>query len=751
MLRLSGLIAILSLIFLSGLSTAGAQTGAIFSADSQIIFLQDCQGGAMVCLEEIPVSDWPDYAFTMDGIQYNGPFATCRQDTLSIYSYEFLFGKGNSGPYRLDAWVVNGTSFSGVFQTMSDLVDSMNLWDPAGSWVLQPALFQIHGGHPGSKYSQMSLTVLAINSPAVIGYNQSFIPLARGLEVEKGIHQLIAINSSAGLVDTLTIVAGCEQVWSQVIKTEVGMTGSTCVDLSTLTGVPGMAVSLCPGPFLASQAILDPALSCISWTGLSVGTDTVCLSTCDEYGFCVDATLVIQVLYPGALDAIDLTVREGGVASICPPTISLPGNPLSLTNLCPEGSGEHAQLNITAGALCADLEGLTRGGPEYACLEICTDQGVCDTLTYAIQVTFQDTMELHLDVLIQMEETYCPDLSTLPGDTIQLTNLCPSGSGVHIEASIDPLTKCVNVKGILPGEDSLCLLLQDEFGNEILTFLTIRVHPPAASVHQVDLVVGESIEFCPDLSELAGDLNSVINDCDGSASGLLEVILDTGTGCVQMTGLTTGVGEVCLILCDEWGTCDSFFLQIHVLDSMASVPTVAVDDQGIMVRNQIINLRVLENDQWSGTDVSVTILPGSGPILGSAIVEIDNSITYRPDLDVCGLDAFGYILCTSEGCDTAVVTIDIECEDVIVLRANTGFSPNGDGINDYFTFEGLENYPKNTLEVYNRWGNRILKRENYQGNWDGTWGSLVVPDGTYFFILAPEGHPSLSGYVHIHR
>lgn len=78
MLRLSGLIAILSLIFLSGLSTAGAQTGAIFSADSQIIFLQDCQGGAMVCLEEIPVSDWPDYAFTMDGIQYNGPFATLQ-------------------------------------------------------------------------------------------------------------------------------------------------------------------------------------------------------------------------------------------------------------------------------------------------------------------------------------------------------------------------------------------------------------------------------------------------------------------------------------------------------------------------------------------------------------------------------------------------------------------------------------------------------------------------------------------------
>ena len=81
-----------------------------------------------------------------------------------------------------------------------------------------------------------------------------------------------------------------------------------------------------------------------------------------------------------------------------------------------------------------------------------------------------------------------------------------------------------------------------------------------------------------------------------------------------------------------------------------------------------------------------------------------------------------------------------ECEDVIVLRANTGFSPNGDGINDYFTFEGLENYPKNTLEVYNRWGNRILKRENYQGNWDGTWGAWLFRMEPTFYP-GPEGHP----------
>ena len=36
-------------------------------------------------------------------------------------------------------------------------------------------------------------------------------------------------------------------------------------------------------------------------------------------------------------------------------------------------------------------------------------------------------------------------------------------------------------------------------------------------------------------------------------------------------------------------------------------------------------------------------------------------------------------------------------------------TPNGDGANDVLTFRGLEYYPDNTLTIFNRWGNIILK------------------------------------------
>jgi gliding motility-associated-like protein len=78
------------------------------------------------------------------------------------------------------------------------------------------------------------------------------------------------------------------------------------------------------------------------------------------------------------------------------------------------------------------------------------------------------------------------------------------------------------------------------------------------------------------------------------------------------------------------------------------------------------------------------------------------------------------------------------------------FSPNGDGNNETWVLEGLENYPNNRVEVFNRWGQPVFASDNYQNNWNGTTNDgNALPAGTYYYILTLIGDEtiSLSGHI----
>ncbi|WP_026348545.1 T9SS type B sorting domain-containing protein [Eudoraea adriatica] len=101
-------------------------------------------------------------------------------------------------------------------------------------------------------------------------------------------------------------------------------------------------------------------------------------------------------------------------------------------------------------------------------------------------------------------------------------------------------------------------------------------------------------------------------------------------------------------------------------------------------------------------------------------------------------------------------------EDIEVFNVVT---PNGDGIHDVLSIRGLEDFPDNTIRIYNRWGVQVYATNAYntQGNvFDGTsQGRATVdvdnklPVGTYFYILDyinDDGiQKSLSGYIYINR
>ncbi|RRN76687.1 gliding motility-associated C-terminal domain-containing protein, partial [Pseudoxanthomonas sp. SGD-10] len=83
-----------------------------------------------------------------------------------------------------------------------------------------------------------------------------------------------------------------------------------------------------------------------------------------------------------------------------------------------------------------------------------------------------------------------------------------------------------------------------------------------------------------------------------------------------------------------------------------------------------------------------------------------------------------------------------------------GFSPNNDGINDYFVIENAAG-KRVDLEIYNRWGNVVYKSTDYQNNWAGkcTEGICLgedLPVGTYYYIVKIDNQKKV-GFITINR
>ncbi|HNL84086.1 MAG TPA: PKD domain-containing protein [Chitinophagales bacterium] len=82
------------------------------------------------------------------------------------------------------------------------------------------------------------------------------------------------------------------------------------------------------------------------------------------------------------------------------------------------------------------------------------------------------------------------------------------------------------------------------------------------------------------------------------------------------------------------------------------------------------------------------------------------------------------------GCyNSDLVDVILNC-DVFIP---TAFSPNGDGINDYFNFlsHSLKTF---TLKVYNRWGELVFETGSYTNSWNGTYKGKPCDSDDYVYI-----------------
>jgi gliding motility-associated-like protein len=265
-----------------------------------------------------------------------------------------------------------------------------------------------------------------------------------------------------------------------------------------------------------------------------------------------------------------------------------------------------------------------------------------------------------------------------------------------------------------------------------------------------ELVVDDLLQiFCASSNPTLLDLQVTGNDIVFFDSLDTSVALDLNTPLVDGSVYFAGILDI----------------PISVLTRIGITVTL-LEDQPITLTGQTSEA-CLEEEQYtysteSGkqnytwTVTGGTIVDGGGTTDASATViwtELQNtsiSVLYEDSTS-----------CTPTEATELQVEVE-DCGEVLgeefCLEVYNEFTPNNDGYNDFFEIECIENY-SNTLQIFNRNGNKVFEAMDYQNNWDGIANVNGVmgkgqhlPSGTYYYVVnIPELNRNLVGWLQLVR
>ncbi len=253
---------------------------------------------------------------------------------------------------------------------------------------------------------------------------------------------------------------------------------------------------------------------------------------------------------------------------------------------------------------------------------------------------------------------------------------------------------------------------------------------------------------------------------DGTASigKALRYLWTTNSGEIDSGANTanpiiSGFGMYYLEVTDTFGCTASDSVKVTRL----TYAPVAVDDYDTTEYKTEVKIAVLDNDSHPEDDIdSLSLRVLRPPFNGTAYVDYDDfTIHYTPNNGFSGNDNFEYQICDfSNNCDNADVYVLVTEYKFLIPNA---FSPNGDGINDFFEIIGIEKYEGNSISIFNRWGNEVYKAVNYGIStnpkfWDGKSNTGFLLDdkdlqsGTYYYVLnLGNGAKAIAGSVYLDR
>ncbi len=246
------------------------------------------------------------------------------------------------------------------------------------------------------------------------------------------------------------------------------------------------------------------------------------------------------------------------------------------------------------------------------------------------------------------------------------------------------------------------------------------------------------------ITDFTVDLGPDVTLCDGESYEIIPVIegidpedatylWSTGATTFSIIVNTTGnySVEVTFAGCTETDDINVTF---------RNLPVVSLGENVVKCAQDVVTLTATTNEEAS-PNVTYTWFLNGGVIEGASGATID--------VTEAGIYA---VVVNDDGCigEADVVVSFYANENCVITQ---GISPNGDGMNDCFDLEFL-NDKSGPLElsIFNRYGRVVFEQNNYINQWCGqTNDGNDLPVGNYFYVIKSQDEEPRTGYIYLNK
>lgn len=395
------------------------------------------------------------------------------------------------------------------------------------------------------------------------------------------------------------------------------------------------------------------------------------------------------------------------------------------------------------------------------------------TQSYTLTVSVSDGINsssafISIDVMDQNDEIPVPQSATVfvPEDAVL-------GTLVHTTVATDADNRAVLRYDIYSGNElgkfiinrftgKINLISALDFETQSSYTLEIIVSDGVNdSIGLIDIIVTDINDFAPTVGDATvnvsenknvGDTIFVVTPVDTDATSTFSFTLLTGNqNGMFLIGSSSGV--ISLVGDLDYETQPQYVLSIQVSDGTNITTSTLL----ILIQNENDELPIL-ND----TSFSVSEFANINDMVGQLIAtdrDVTSTITYslEPSSDEAAfsvnangkIKVAGYLdyeqkytyqfaVSVSDGINsnTGMVTVYVTDENETNFKAVNVFTPNNDGVNDFWEIEDAYLYRDCKFVIYNHIGETVFSDTGYNNNWNGTNpNGELLPVGTYYYSV----------------